>query len=111
MFGGSGRNGFGLGLAAGICVTLTFCLFFWWGFEDVISDTEDTLAQWSMAIFGAVATALSAWAVVLLNRTLNQTDIATQATLAAVDVTERIGAAPNSSLHFVCRNGVAFCIG
>ena len=109
MFGGSGRNGFGLGLVLGICLTLIFGLFVWWGLEDVIIGTDDTLAQWIMAIFGAIAPALSAWAVVLLNRTLLQTEIATQATLAAVDVTEKMGrlqtqayvSFAGTELHFV----------
>lgn len=45
---------------------------------------SDTLAQWIMALLGLVATGLSAWAVVLLKRTLHETE-------AAVEVTRDVG--------------------
>lgn len=91
MFGGSGRNGFGLGLAFGICATLTFCLLFWWSLQDFIGSKQDTLAQWVMAVFGILATALSAWAVVLLQATLEQTREANLAAQQAVEVTRTFG--------------------
>jgi hypothetical protein len=91
MYGGNGRNGFGLGLALGICLTLTFCVASWWSLQDLIGNKQDTLAQWIMAIFGIVATALSAWAVVLLHATLEQTRAANLAAQEAVEVTRTFG--------------------
>ena len=91
MFGGSGRNGFALGLVVGICLTLLFCIYSWWGLHSVISTNEDTLAQWLMAVFSLVATGVSAWAVVLLGQTLRQTEIATQSTQEAIGITARMG--------------------
>ena len=90
MYSVRGGNSFGLGLTEGICLTVTLCLYAWWGLEGMIGTKEDTLAQWLMAIFGAVATALSAWAVVLLKQTLNQTEVATQSTQDAVAITARM---------------------
>lgn len=54
---------------------------------------RDTYAQWIMAAFGIAATAISLWAVRLLDRTLNATTRATEAALKTVCVTREIGAA------------------
>lgn len=111
MFGGSGRNGFAIGLGVGICLTVVFFmwvlgasqpvktasyaenytqetqehtdqdLFGWWEHDGVLITSKDSLAQWTMAILGVVATAASVWAVLLIKSTLQvgrQTLVATQ---------------------------------
>lgn len=92
MFGGSGRNGFGLGLVAGICVTLGFCLWVWWPLEAVVSPKTDTLVQWTMAIVGVLATLVSFYAVFLIKDTLAQTIETNQAAVAAANAANEANA-------------------
>lgn len=54
---------------------------------------SDTFAQWIMAILGVVATGISAWAVVLVRDTLDETRRAVKAADDAVVVTREIGQA------------------
>jgi hypothetical protein len=102
MFGGRARNGFGLGLVVGICLTLVFCILTTFGgqpvaqsesaieqtqdnfsqqndpiagleLDGIIATSEDTLANWVMAIFSVLA-------VMLLWRTLYHTRVAARHT-------------------------------
>lgn len=63
----------------------------WWEHDGVLVTSKDTLAQWAMALLGLIATGLSAWAVILLKRTLHQTSFAAEATRDAVTVTRELG--------------------
>lgn len=150
VFGGNGRNGFAIGLALGICLTLIFCVWSlgvgqvvkseadaespsqqtegyadqqqdllpWWEHDGVLVTSKDTLAQWAMALLGLIATALSAWAVILLKRTLLQTAIATKAAQESVSVTEKMGRLQTQAylsfngtdLHFLVNEGVPISV-
>jgi hypothetical protein len=83
----------GLVLAAIFYATVSDGLPSWWQHEGILVSSKDTLAGWITALIGVVATAISAWAVVLLRQTLLQTVAATEAAQAAVSETRRIGEA------------------
>ena len=51
----------------------------WWSWISQLFTVQDTIAQWIMAAFGIVATGISVWALLVLQRTLNETEKATKA--------------------------------
>lgn len=97
MFEVNSSKGFAFGLLAGLVLaavlyaSLSGGLPSWWQHDGVVVSSKDTLAGWITAVIGVVATAISAWAVILLKHTLLQTVAATEAAQAAVAETRRIG--------------------
>jgi hypothetical protein len=92
MFGGSGRNGFALGLVIGVGLTFALCVWLigpdyqtWLDHNGVLVETKDTLAQWVMALIGLIATGISLYAVFLIKDTLTQTIQTNQAAVAAAN--------------------------
>jgi hypothetical protein len=48
----------------------------WWSVTQSLVSSEDTLAQWIMAVLSVIAVAVSAWAVVLVRDSLRATNLA-----------------------------------
>lgn len=89
MFDKKWFSGLAFGLMGGLVFTTIIYAWLsgglpgWWQHDGELVSSKDTLPQWAMAIFGIIATGLSAWAVILLSRTLDQTETTTNAALEA----------------------------
>ena len=67
--------------------------FDWWRSDGGLITSKDTLAQWIMALFGVVAVGVSAYAVLLIGRTLRLSRRTLTATQEMTRETTRIGEA------------------
>ena len=116
------RNGFSVGLIAGICLALLLIFVLTsetsnpinrktdkeqcdsspekcaqedsgfngsWSVAQRFVSAEDTLAQWAMAVLGLFATGISAYAVHLLRRTLDETAKVSNETIRSVDLLQK----------------------
>lgn len=119
MSGSNRGKFFALGLVAGIAIAFLFVVWavpefyqpshhhegyqnnqnadgkdgssLWKRYISPFISSEDTLAQWVMAVFAAIATGVSIWAVALLRVTLAETRNAVKSADDAVAVTREIG--------------------